>query len=91
MCIRDRATGEEYTTVTIEGLQENFDQAVKLYEDLVLNVKADDQALTALKARLSKARNDAKLNKGAILQRLTSDALYGPKNKCNNALTAAEL
>ncbi len=85
------ATGEEYTTVTIEGLQENFDQAVKLYEDLVLNVKADDQALTALKARLSKARNDAKLNKGAILQGLTSYALYGPKNKFNNALTAAEL
>ena len=27
------SSGEEYTTVTIEGLQENFENAVKLYED----------------------------------------------------------
>ncbi len=85
------STGEEYTTVTIEGLQENFDQAVKLYEDLVLNVKADDNALKALKARLTKARNDAKLNKGAILQGLTSYALYGAKNKFNYTLNSADL
>lgn len=85
------AAGPEYTTVTIEGLQENFDQAVKLYEDLVLNVKGDEAALKALKARINKARNDAKLNKGAIMQGLTSYALYGPKNKFNNTFTAAEL
>ena len=85
------STGEEYTTVTIEGLQENFDQAVKLYEDLVLNVKADDAALTALKARLNKARSDSKLNKSAILQGLTSYALYGAKNKFNNTFSNEEL
>lgn len=85
------STGEEFTTVTIEGLQENFDQAVKLYEELVLNVKADEDALKALKARLGKARSDAKLNKGAILQGLTSYALYGAKNKFNNTLSDAEL
>ena len=85
------STSEDYTTVTIEGLQENFDKAVKLYEDLVVNAKADDAALSALKARITKARNDAKLNKGAILQGLTSYAMYGEKNKFNNVLTNAEL
>lgn len=85
------STGEEYTTVTIEGLQENFDKAVQLYEDLVLNVKPDENALAALKARMAKARKDAKANKGAILQGLTSYAMYGPKNKFNNAFTDAEL
>ena len=85
------SSSEEYTTVTIEGLQENFDQAVKLYEDLVLNVKPDDTALAALKARLSKSRKDMKANKGAILQGLTSYAMYGPKNKFNNTLSDAEL
>ena len=84
-------TGEEYTTVTIEGLQENFDKAVKLYEDLILNVKADDAALKAYKARLTKSRKDAKANKGAILGGLTSYALYGPNNKFNNTLKDAEL
>lgn len=85
------STGEEYTTVTIEGLQENFEKAVKLYEDLVVNVKADDSALTALKARIDKSRKDSKLNKGAIMQGLTSYALYGAKNKFNNVLSDADL
>ncbi|AZI70097.1 M16 family metallopeptidase [Cloacibacterium normanense] len=85
------STGEEYTTVSIEGLQENFENAVKLYEEVVNNVKADDKALAALKARLNKARKDAKANKGAILQGLTSYALYGSENKFNNVLTNEEL
>ena len=85
------STGEEYTTVTIEGLQENFDQAVKLYEDLILNVKADDAALKGLKERMAKGRKDAKANKGAILQGLTSYAMYGENNKFNNVLSNAEL
>ena len=74
------SVGEEYTTVTIEGLQENFEAAVKLYEDLVLNVKADNEALAALKARLTKSRTDAKANRATIMQALTSYALYGAKN-----------
>ena len=85
------STGEDYTTVTIEGLQENFDKAVSLYEELISNVKPDDQALTALKARIEKTRKDSKANKGAILSALTSYAMYGPKNKFNNVLTDSEL
>jgi predicted Zn-dependent peptidase len=90
-CSFNVSTGEEYTTVNIEGLQENFENAVKLYEEVVNNVKADDKALSALKARLNKARKDAKANKGAILQGLTSYALYGSENKFNNVLTNEEL
>lgn len=90
-CSFNVSTGEEYTTVSIEGLQENFENAVKLYEEVVNNVKADEKALAALKARLNKARKDAKANKGAILQGLTSYALYGTQNKFNNVLTNEEL
>ena len=90
-CSFNVSTGEEYTTVNIEGLQENFENAVKLYEEVVNNVKADEKALAALKARLNKARKDAKANKGAILQGLTSYALYGSENKFNNVLTNEEL
>jgi hypothetical protein len=32
---------EEYTTVSIEGLQENFDKA-KLYEEVINNVQTDE-------------------------------------------------
>lgn len=85
------STGEEYTTVSIEGLQENFEKAVKLYEEVISGVKADEVALKALKARLAKARKDAKANKGAILQGLTSYAQFGPKNKFNNTLSDKDL
>ncbi|MBE0391212.1 pitrilysin family protein [Flavobacterium sp. PL002] len=92
-------TGEEYTTVTIEGLQENFDKAVKLYEEVITNVQPDEAALKSLIARITKSRVDAKANKNAIMQGLTSYAMYGAKNKFNNNLsddalaktTAAEL
>ena len=90
-CSFNVSTSEDYTTVNIEGLQENFDNAVKLYEEIVNNVKADDKALTALKARLNKSRKDAKANKGAILQGLTSYALYGAQNKFNNVLSNDDL
>lgn len=90
-CSFNISTGEEYTTVRIEGLQENFDNALKLYEEVVNNVKADDKALMALKARMNKARKDAKANKGAILQGLTNYAIYGAQNKFNNVLSNDEL
>lgn len=84
-------SSDEYTTVTIAGLQENFEQAVQLYEDLVMNVKGDEEALKALKARIIKSRKDAKLNKGAIMQGLTYYAMYGAKNNFNNTLSSADL
>jgi len=91
--------GPEFTTVTIEGLQENFTKAVTLFEDLLKNCKPDEDALKALKARTAKARSDAKLNKGAIMQALVAYARYGKTNPYNytlstdelNSLTAAEL
>jgi predicted Zn-dependent peptidase len=82
---------DEWKAACLQQVQENFENAVKLYEEVVNNVKADDKALAALKARLNKARKDAKANKGAILQGLTSYALYGSENKFNNVLTNEEL
>jgi predicted Zn-dependent peptidase len=84
------ATGE-YTTVSIEGLQENFDKAVALFENLMTNCVADDKALASLKARINKSRADAKNNKGQIMPGLTSYARYGANNPFNNVLSNEEL
>ncbi len=85
------AAGTEITTVSFNGLQENFGATVKLYEDLLANCKPDEAALAGLKARLKRARENAKLNKTAIVQGLVSYAEYGPSNPFNNVLTDAEL
>lgn len=85
------SAGTEYTTVTIEGLQDNFSTAVKLFEDLLKNCKGDDNALKSLKARLTKSRTDAKANKGAIMNGLVSYARFGNKNPFNYVLSNDEL
>jgi hypothetical protein len=55
------------------------------------NCKADDAALTALKARINKSRADAKNNKGAIMSGLVMYARYGSNNPYNNVLSNEEL
>lgn len=81
----------ENTTITISGLQENFDQAVALFEHVIANCKPDEEALAALKGRLQKARADNKLNKGAIMKGVVNYAMYGAKNPFNNQLSQADL
>jgi predicted Zn-dependent peptidase len=81
----------EFTTVTIEGLQENFNEAVKLFEDVLKNCKADETALKSLKARITKSRTDAKASKGAIMSGLVSYARYGQKNPFNYTMSNDEL
>jgi predicted Zn-dependent peptidase len=90
-CSFSIGAGAEFTTVNIEGLQENFTQAVTLFESLLKNCKPDETALTALKARIEKSRMDAKLNKGAIMSGLVSYARFGDKNPFNYALSEGEL
>jgi len=90
-CSFNVSAGNEFTTVTIEGLQENFAQAVKLFEDVLKNCKADEAALQSLKTRLKKSRSDAKASKGSIMGGLMNYARFGENNPFNYTLSDAEL
>ena len=90
-CSFNVKTENEFTTITIEGLQENFERASLLFENLITNCKPDEGALKSLKARLSKSRADAKNNKNAIMQGLVNYARYGAYNPFNNVLSNSEL
>lgn len=83
--------GAEQTTITISGLQENFEKAVKLFEDILTQCKPDENALAGLKNNLQKSRANSKLNKVNIANALQSYAMYGAKNPFNNVLTNEEL
>jgi predicted Zn-dependent peptidase len=85
------STSGEITTVSISGLQENFAKTVALYENVIANCKPDEKALAGLKQRLKKSRDNAKLNKGAIMQGLVSYAMYGENNPFNNVLSDDDL
>lgn len=98
-CSFNVSAGSEKITVSIEGLQENFNKAVSMFEELLAKCMPDEAALISLKARIVKSRADAKLNKGAIMNGLTNYARFGEKNPFNytlsdealNAITAKEL
>jgi predicted Zn-dependent peptidase len=84
-------TSDDESYVYISGLASNFDKAMKLFEHLLNDAKADDESLKKLKNRIKKSREDAKLNKRAILRRLNSFTLYGPRNPSNHELTEEQL
>jgi predicted Zn-dependent peptidase len=90
-CSFNVSASREFTTVKIEGLQENFAQAVALFQNLLKNCKPNQSALIALKARIAKARTNAKTNKAAIMQGLTSYARYGANNPFNYVISDTEL
>lgn len=85
------SAGTENTTINIGGLQENFGASVSLLEDLLANCQADDKALASYKVRFRKARENQKLNKGAIMQGLVNYAQFGADNPFNNVLTEQEI
>ncbi len=81
----------ENTSISIRGLEENYEESVALFEHLIKDAIVDKDALAALKDRLLKSRSDSKLNKGSIMSALTSYATYGAKNPFNDVLTDEEI
>ncbi|WP_113654116.1 M16 family metallopeptidase [Pedobacter namyangjuensis] len=90
-CTYNLSVGAENTYINISGLQENFDKAVSLVEHIFANVKADEKALENLKSTILKNRENNKLNKGQIMNGLTSYAQYGAVNPFNNVLSNDEV
>ncbi|WP_237144649.1 M16 family metallopeptidase [Pontibacter pamirensis] len=82
----------EQVYVSLTGLDENFEQGLNLFESVLANPKPDQQALNDMVAGTLKAREDAKKNKGVILQQaMVNYAKYGSKNPFNTLLTEKEL
>ncbi|RYF37342.1 MAG: insulinase family protein, partial [Chitinophagaceae bacterium] len=90
-CSYSLNVGTEVTTITISGLQENFDKAVSLVEHIFKGVKGNEAALEEMKKSVLKDRENSKTNKGQIMNGLTAYAQYGAKNPFNNVLTNEEV
>ena len=75
----------------LSGLEESFDEAQQLMEELILNAQPDEAALKNLIADELKEREDNKKNKWNIMSGIQGFAKYGPDNKFNNQLSSEEL
>ncbi|MDP2386217.1 MAG: insulinase family protein [Bacteroidota bacterium] len=78
--------------VSLNGLTENFDKSVELFESLLNDAQPNKEVLESLVADKEKAREDAKLEKRIILnQAMYNYGVYGPQNPFTNVLSDTEL
>ncbi|MFN6946539.1 MAG: insulinase family protein [Cytophagaceae bacterium] len=78
--------------IVLTGLNENFDQALKLMDEIIQNAKPDKGVLANQIDDILKTRRDHKLSKDIILRyAMSSYAKYGPNSSFTNILTQEEL
>jgi predicted Zn-dependent peptidase len=86
------SSSQDRVLVSLSGLDSNLEPALKLFEQLLNNPRPDAAALKNQVAGILKQRQDAKLNKGVILnQAMLNYAKYGPRNPFTNIVPEAQL
>lgn len=88
----DVNASDDQVYVMLTGLEETFEEGVKLFEGILNNVEPDPASYAELVRGELKKRSDKKLNKGQILfNGLRNYVQYGPKNPFNDVLSKAEM
>jgi len=83
---------EDLTTVSLTGLEENFDNSIKLLEELFSDPKENKEALDNLVADILTQRDNAKLSKNVILwSAMLNYGKYGKDNPFTYRLSEEEL
>ncbi len=90
-CSFSVSVSSKTTTVSISGLNENFDKAVALFEELLSKCQPNEQALADLKGRMLKSRANAKTSRPNILSGLVAYAQFGAENPFNYDLSNKEI
>lgn len=90
-CTFNVSVGSEETRISISGLSENMEAAIALFEELVWNAQADEEALKRYVENAKKARHDSKANQQSNFSALVSYATFGPENPSKYTLTDDEL
>jgi predicted Zn-dependent peptidase len=86
------SSSDDQVYISLSGLEENFDKALALLEDLLNNPKPDQGALDKMIAAKIKGREDAVLNKDEIFwNALDNYTSYGAKNPFNDVLSNSDL
>ncbi len=85
-------SGGERSYVTLSGLDESFEEGIRLFEHLLANAQPDEKALQDMIAGELKAREDAKLNRNNIFWNgLYTYGIYGANSPTTNVLSNEEL
>lgn len=83
-------TGEK-TYVTINGLAENMEKAMKIVEDYIANVEGDEEVLKGVKSDFEQERINAKASQQDNFRRLQNYAIYGSDYIRSRTMSSKEL
>ncbi|MBP9069981.1 MAG: insulinase family protein [Bacteroidia bacterium] len=82
----------EDTWISLNGLSDNFEASLKLFEKVLANPTVETETLKNMIEDIKKEREDAKQQKGMILNRgLVSYARFGAMNPFTNQLSNEDL
>lgn len=85
-------SGDEEVWVSLNGLSENMEKGLQLFEDLLTHAEPNPEALKSLVDDELKKRADAKLDKSTVLfAALYSYGKYGASSPFTNILSEQEL
>ena len=84
-------TTDNFVYLKFSGLEKNFSAAIRLFEDLLVDTKPDEETLAKLKAGIIKERADDQLSKKRILEGMSNYGKYGPVSPFTNILSLDEL
>ena len=84
-------TGNDYTTVSISGLEENFDATLRLANELLSQMKADDKQLKKLSREAMMNRRMEKKEPYNVSNALYQYAVYGDKSDYLRRLSVNEI
>lgn len=87
----DVNSGADQVYVSLSGLDESYEEGVKLFEHILANVEPDQAAYDKMVAGVLKSREDSKTNKRALRNGARTWAKYGPNSSFRNVLSEAEL
>jgi predicted Zn-dependent peptidase len=88
----DVYSSNEKVHVSLSGLKNNLEKGLELFEHLLSNAKANENALENLKKDILKKRKDAKLSKRNILfSALYNYGLYGKNSPFTHILSEEEI
>jgi predicted Zn-dependent peptidase len=86
------SSSQDRVLISLSGLDSNLEPAMTLFEQLLNNPRPDAAALKNQVAGILKQRQDAKLNKGVILnQAMLNYVKYGPRNPFTDIVPEAQL
>lgn len=73
------SVGMYSSRIRLSGLSENMEEAIKLYENMLLGAVGDDTILDNLKKDIIKTRSDNKKNQSNCFSALQTYLIYGPE------------